>query len=841
MSSHLGTTFFVLCCVLATASSSASSSSSPQEPHGDASFLQTNLNVLVVGSAGAGKSRFVNAALRANGMSAHPAVVGAKGSIRPVTTRVARYCLSMQSGAYVCWYDTPALDVCPCLAQCGECTSLETLDLLLAGAAPSAPFPPISASNAAHSPDVVVLVSAASGPSSASCGRRLALHLANSSGNIAVPVIVVLSSGVSSAGLSYDSTPVFDMPLFTNPAADAGEVLAAMQPVLEAKQQRQLAAFEKERAQRTAERESEETEVDRFSLVQLLDEEKILEARLQAWPEEKLQRFKKGKEEDLRARELSEQSLLSGTLAVAAALLLRLAAYMLTTGVDRSRGLLSWCFIAGGRIRRISAVYAKSGAINGFAGLKYSIAVTILTIRSIVSGVITGSIFTYTTAVQTATYTVEGSKAPLKAAVNMWIKFDFFGKVMRSLEMLMETGERVRDVAASLDSHRRNFSLRRQKERDIAAKSEKTAPPPSPASTYARPDEAELEENSVCSADSSSICRTPSTRSGRHHHHQPPIQKHSSAVQTTPQPTPLQPPSSPSPPASTLSVAAWFTRLFTVPITPAGAKDIIEVNEVKEVKEIPQEVLRPHNVEVYAQQRREVPGPVLPSGGGGAVSTFEDVCSAADNLHAHLHRRLVEEEQAHSPPHLSVRDVANRLPLPVTPNVERYMSPPPREDEVGGRTEEKVEEVEVCEWDAPTAPTPPQRSALLNSGSQSRRGKPSLPYSTLSRATPKAYSSERRTVYEPQKRESKPLVSPAESLPANPPSASFSMLGSTVQSTSVRTYPSEAPSVHCTQSILSTTPSVPMQSVTSGVTAWGGAPSSVSQGLRSFPSTISPL
>eukprot|EP01065_Artemidia_motanka_P022350 TRINITY_DN26544_c0_g1_i1.p1 TRINITY_DN26544_c0_g1~~TRINITY_DN26544_c0_g1_i1.p1 ORF type:complete len:863 (+),score=242.90 TRINITY_DN26544_c0_g1_i1:83-2671(+) len=158
----------LLCCLAAAAAASADA---------------TSLNVYVAGPLGSGKSRVINAALAASGLGAAPAVVGGASSTRAVTRRLARHCSPPPTGTScdsACWYDTPALDVCPCLVSCGECPALRSLTSVLRGLSQPWPdWPPeqVHLRDDAHRASALLLVSKGDPRQLAHCASRLQHHL----------------------------------------------------------------------------------------------------------------------------------------------------------------------------------------------------------------------------------------------------------------------------------------------------------------------------------------------------------------------------------------------------------------------------------------------------------------------------------------------------------------------------------------------------------------------------------------------------------------------------------------------------------------------------------------
>ena len=433
----------------------------------------TGLNILVIGARGAGKSRFVNAALRASGMTAGPAVVGTKASARPVTTMVGRFCVHSGSGtaaAHVCWYDTPALDVCPCLGQLGGCDALATLDALVAGASPARPWPPSVSGPAAavHAADVVVLVSTASGPSAAACGRRLTLHLANRSAlnpeateeaeaPPLVPVAVVLAGpSAVAAGLGLETTPVFAVAV-SEPHPDAAAVLAALEPVVRAKARRRRRAAEEAARQGPAAEEAKEAVL---TAEELAEEEAALDARLKSWPDEKVVRITRGQDEDVRVRELAEKAIMAGVVAVTVALLLRFATFVVTTGVDKWSVVAKWCRIAGARVRRHAAMHARGKLEQAIVNGRHFCRWALRTAKLLVTGVITGSIFTWGSAVAFARWLGTAASIPARAVAEGWTRLDLLDNTLRLLNVVSDTAENVTALPQHIAARRRAVSMK---------------------------------------------------------------------------------------------------------------------------------------------------------------------------------------------------------------------------------------------------------------------------------------------------------------------------------------------------------------------------------------------
>eukprot|EP01064_Diplonema_japonicum_P036589 TRINITY_DN8276_c0_g1_i1.p1 TRINITY_DN8276_c0_g1~~TRINITY_DN8276_c0_g1_i1.p1 ORF type:complete len:1176 (+),score=285.57 TRINITY_DN8276_c0_g1_i1:37-3564(+) len=311
-------------------------------------------NVLVVGSTGSGKSRVVNAVLHSSGLNAHPVVVGNKASTKPVTTRVGRYCApSGNHDGYVCWYDTPGLDICPCLTQCGECGATSHLDKLLKGQLPGGAWPPptSSPSSLIHSIDLVIFVSSGSGASATACGRRLTHHVSNQT-DARIPVVVVLTTVADSTTFSIDATPIVSLPVFNTGKVPADELLEVVQPYID-EAHRRTKPLEDEHP-------ADADDADDAALSKLTAEEAALGARLEAWSAEKVHRVDENRKADLAAQETAQRVLFVGLLAVAAALAVRFVSYLFTTGVGTSKKTYSWFSIAGARVSRLGIAVTKS-------------------------------------------------------------------------------------------------------------------------------------------------------------------------------------------------------------------------------------------------------------------------------------------------------------------------------------------------------------------------------------------------------------------------------------------------------------------------------------------------
>ena len=309
-------------------------------------------NVLVIGEVGAGKSRLVNAAIQQLGVAAQPAVTGNRLTKRAVTRKVNRYCAEGVQH-YTCWYDTPGMDVCGCLTESSQeviddqdepnsCEAITTLDNLVSGKITPGSIK-IGNSSKSHSADAILFASHKSGPQSAACGRRILQHL--NSLSISIPVVVALTGGHNSVGLSFGDMHVIAVD--TSTPSDASSLVTL------------LSSF------RITESCSD-ADVHQNLLTEIADKEQLLEnskksleEEVTIWEQQKQQRQQDYKLISTRNYEIAEQVLLAGCYVVSFAIAIRLVHFLLTTGVVVLNNTQKWSKIAIHRIARMAILFIK--------------------------------------------------------------------------------------------------------------------------------------------------------------------------------------------------------------------------------------------------------------------------------------------------------------------------------------------------------------------------------------------------------------------------------------------------------------------------------------------------